>query len=298
MPRREVAEIAILKTPQWDSQPLEAWARQYAPGNLITLDGKQTHYAVKGSGKPVILIHGFFFDGTLWCRNLDVLAQSYRVYVLDLWGFGYSARITQPSYERYSEQLAAFMQALGIEQATLIGQSLGGGVAIQFSAQFPDKVDKLILVDSAGLPNPDPFSARLFKIRGVGECLMALPGNAIRKKMLKDFFLYQAEAIPSALFRQLTWFQRIVGTSAAALALMRRGGADKLEAALRRLATLDLPVLVIWGAQDRAIPLALGRRLHQMLPGSTFLIVPDAGHIPNLEQPDLFNSQVATFLRG
>ncbi|MDP1929462.1 MAG: alpha/beta hydrolase [Thiobacillus sp.] len=291
-----MASTVTQKAPPWDSQPLEAWAGQYATGNLISIDGKQTHYVVKGSGKPVILIHGAFFDGTVWCHNLDALAQSCRVYVLDLWGFGYSARISQPSYELYSDQLAAFMQALNIEKATLIGQSLGGGVAIQFSVQFPDKVDKLVLVDSAGLPNPDPFSARIFKLKGVGEYLMAFPGNTIRQKMLKNFFLFKPETIPPALFRRLTWFQRIAGTSVAALALMRLGFADKLEAALLRLAALDLPVMVVWGAQDRAIPLALGQRIHQMLPHSKFLIIPAAGHVPNLEQPALFNSQVTAFL--
>ena len=293
-----MAASARANAPSWDTQPLDAWTARYAPGQLICLNGKQTHYVVKGTGKPVILLHGFFFDGTLWCRNLDALALSFKVYVLDLWGFGYSERITEPSYECYVEQLAAFMQALGIEKASLIGQSLGGGVAMQFSVQFPGKVDQLVLVDSAGLPNPEPFSARLFKVRGVGERLMAIPGYAIRRRMLRDFFLYRAEAVPPDLFRRLTWFQRIAGTSAAALALMRLGFADKLEAVVQRLAALDMPVLVVWGGQDRAIPLALGRRIHQMLPRSALVVIPDAGHVPNLEQPDAFNSQVIAFLRG
>jgi pimeloyl-ACP methyl ester carboxylesterase len=293
-----MAESVSGSTPSWDSQSLDAWTARYASGQLIGLNGRQTHYLVKGTGKPVILLHGFFFDGTLWCRNLDALAQSFTVYVLDLWGFGYSERITEPSYEAYVEQLAAFMQALDIEKASLIGQSLGGGLAIQFSVQFPGKVDKLVLVDSAGLPNPEPFSARLFKIRGVGERLMAIPGNAIRSRMLRDFFLYRAETVSPDLFRRLTWFQRIAGTSASALALMRCGFADKLEAAVQRLAALDLPVLLVWGAQDRAIPLALGQRMHHMLPSSRLAIIADAGHVPNLEQPDDFNSQVVPFLRG
>lgn len=156
------------QTARWDTQPLDLWTTHYADGHTITLAGRQTHYVVKGTGKPVILIHGSFFDGTLWCRNVDALVESCRVYVLDLWGFGYSAPIAQPGYDQYAEQLAGFMHAMGLERATLIGHSLGGGVAVRFSVKLPERVEKLVLVDCAGLTNPDPFTARLFKLHGVG----------------------------------------------------------------------------------------------------------------------------------
>lgn len=283
--------------PRWDSQPLAAWTADYAAGMLLSLDGMQTHYVAMGAGKPVILLHGFFFDSTLWCRNLEHLARSHRVYAFDLWGFGYSARTTQPSYALYSVQLAAFMQALDIEQATLVGQSLGGGVAIQFSVRHPDKVDKLVLVDSAGLANPDPVAARLFRVPGIGEALLNFPGNALRMKMLKDFFLHRPDTVSPELFRHLTWSQKIAGTTASALALMRLGFADKLEGVLPRLAALDLPTLIVWGAQDRAVRPALGQRLHQALPGSILSVIQNAGHVPNLEQAELFNARVDAFLR-
>jgi pimeloyl-ACP methyl ester carboxylesterase len=281
---------------RWDTQPLSVWTAQYADGLTVTLAGRQTHYVVKGTGKPVILIHGSFFDGTLWCHNVDALAESSRVYVLDLWGFGYSAPIAQPSYEQYAEQLAEFMHVMGLERATLIGHSLGGGVAVLFSVKFPERVEKLVLVDCAGLTNPDPFTARLFKLHGVGEILMNLPGDALRKKMLKDFFLYKPKALSPPLFRKLTWFQKIHGTTATALTLMRLGFADKLEETFQRLARLNLPIMIIWGAKDRAIPLVVGQRIHQLLPGSAFFIIQDAGHIPNLEQPIEFNARLKAFL--
>ena len=251
-----------------------------------------------GAGEPVILIHGFFFDSLLWCGNITALAKSYRVYAIDLWGFGYSARATpQLSYDLYSQQIHAFMKEMGIEKATLVGQSLGGGVAIQFSVKFPEMVKKLVLVDSAGLENPEPFAARLFRMPGVGELLMNFPVNAVRKKMLKDFFLHKPGTIPADLFERLTWFQKIEGTTFNALALMRLGFADKLKGSLQRLAEFNLPIMVVWGAQDNAIHVALGRQIHHELPGSLFFIIQNAGHVPNLEQPEMFNSIVETFLR-
>lgn len=285
-------------TVRWDSQPLAAWTARHAAGELITLDGMQTHYIVKGAGKPVILLHGFFFDSTLWCRNLDHLARTHRVYALDLWGFGYSARTTQPGYALYSRQLAAFMQALGIERASLVGQSLGGGVAIRFATDHPDRIDKLVLVSSAGIRNPEPFAARLFALPGIGEVLLNLPGDALRRKMLKDFFLYRPDKLPPDMFGRLTESQRIAGSTAAALAFMRKGFADRLEAELPRLAAHRLPTLVVWGAQDRSIRLSLGQRLHRALPGAALCVIQDAGHAPNLEQPEVFNAEVDAFLRG
>lgn len=293
-----MGKAPLPKNAGWDSQSLDAWTAKYAAGQIITLNGRQTHYVAKGEGPPVILLHGAFFDSTLWDRNLEFLARTCRVYALDLWGFGYSARTPQPSYALYSLQLAAFMQALGIEKATLIGQSLGGGAAIQFGVEFPEKVDKLILVDSAGLANPGPPAARFFKLRGVGEALMSFPGDGLRKKMLKDFFLFEAETLSPELFERLTRFQKIAGTAASALAVMRSGFANALEDVLPRLAALGVPTLILWGAQDRSIPLKLGRRMHQILAGSSFYVIQDAGHAPNLEQPDLFNSRVEAFLHG
>jgi pimeloyl-ACP methyl ester carboxylesterase len=109
-----------------NSQPLDEWSDKYAPGKFIELGGLSTHYIEKGSGEPVIFLHGFFFDHNMWNASIDVLAEKYKVYALDLWGFGYSTR--EPldyGYPLYTKQLHKFMDALGIQKASLIGQSMG-----------------------------------------------------------------------------------------------------------------------------------------------------------------------------
>ncbi|MBT9590416.1 MAG: alpha/beta hydrolase [Thiobacillus sp.] len=286
------------KAIKWDTQALALWTRQYAHGHIISLAGKQTHYAVKGTGRPVILIHGVFFDSLLWQHNMDALAESHCVYAIDLWGFGYSTRDVTASYEPYIEQLAAFMQALGLEKASFVGHSIGGGIAALFSARFPEQVEKLVLVDSAGLANPEPFAARFFKLPWIGEKLMNLPGDQLRLTMLKALFLHRAETLPPAQYRQLTWFHKINGTTAVALAIMRHGFVDTLESTFRQLAKLNLPTMIIWGAQDRAIPLEIGQRMHQLLPGSTLITIEEAGHLPNLEQSAAFDAHLTAFLNA
>ena len=281
----------------WDSQPLAPWIRSDCGGETITLGGWQTHYQALGEGPAVILIHGFFFDHTCWQRNIEVLARRYRVYALDLWGFGYSTRDPLPySYPLFAAQLLAFMDRLNIDRAALVGQSLGGGVAIEFSVRHPDRVSQLVLVDAAGMPNPEPFTARMFMLRGVGEALLRLPVDSIRRRMLDDFFLYDPGSVTPALFQDLVRSQKIRGTIAAALALMRLRFADKLEAGIQQLAGRPIPTLIVWGEHDRAILPQIGLKMHALLPDSEFASIPSAGHVPNLEQPETFNRLLLEFI--
>ena len=108
----------------WNSQPLEDWTNKYATGKVIELDGLPTHYVEKGSGEPVILIHGFFFDSYMWNKNIDILAKRFKVYAIDLWGFGYSTR--EPldyGYPLYTQQLLGPSQNSGhTEQPSCIRQ--------------------------------------------------------------------------------------------------------------------------------------------------------------------------------
>lgn len=281
----------------WDSQPLKLWTETHAKGEVTTIDGKQTHYIVKGNGPSIILIHGFLFDSSCWQYTIDTLARNYRVYAIDLWGFGYSTREPlQLSYQLFSNQILFFMDQLNIDHTVLVGQSLGGGIAMTFAVEHPDRVSQLVLVDAAGLPNPEPISARMFMLPGVGEFLLRLPVDAIRRRMLNDFFLFDPAVITPEQFQLLFWSQKIAGSIASALSIMRGRFADKLEASIKQLATTAVPILVIWGENDRAISPEIGRSMHACLPDSEFVLLESAGHVPNLEQPQAFNRALLAFL--
>ncbi len=121
----------MVKFIPWNSQPLDKMADRHANGKFIELDGNTTHYIEKGEGDPVILIHGFFYDSYMWNNNIDVLAEKFKVYAIDLWGFGYSTREPMDyGYPLYARQLDLFMDALNLPHASLIGQSMGGGTII------------------------------------------------------------------------------------------------------------------------------------------------------------------------
>jgi len=281
----------------WDSQPLDAWADQHAQGNFIDLDGHQTHYLEQGAGEPVILIHGFLYDSYLWADNIAALAERFKVYALDLWGFGYSSR--EPlayGYPLFAEQVLRFMDSLGIERASLVGQSMGGGTAIQFCVRHRDRVNKLLLVASAGLPNQLPLTGKIFNLPGVGKFLMGLKTDAIRKKNLADLWIHDQAMLTEAYFEQAMRFQKIQGSSQVMLTILREQFFNTLSQEIRQLAEMDVPILLVWGREDKAVPLRLGQEMERLLPGSRLEIIDGTGHVPNYERAELFNRLALDFL--
>jgi pimeloyl-ACP methyl ester carboxylesterase len=281
----------------WDSQPLEEWADKYAQGEFIDLDGHLTHYVEKGEGEPVILIHGFNYDCNIWAENMDALAEGFKVYAIDLWGFGYSTR--EPldyGYQLYADQILDFMDGLDIQNASLVGQSMGGGTAILFCTQHRDRVNKLLLVDPAGMPNPMPLVGKVFKLPKVGEFFMRLKTDTVRKKNLADLWIHNKDLITRDYFDNITRFQKVEGSNSAILAVLRKDFFDKLSDEIHNLAQVDVPILIVWGRQDEAIPLSKGEEMHNICKGSCLEIIDNAGHVPNYEQAETFNQMAVEFL--
>jgi pimeloyl-ACP methyl ester carboxylesterase len=223
----------------WDSQPLELWSEKYAEGKQIEVDGHVIHFIEKGAGSPVLMVHGFFLDSQMWAPNIDALAEHFHVFAMDLWGFGYSTREPMDySYQLYADQVLGFMDALGIERASIIGQSMGGGTAMLFCIQHRNRVDKLVLVDAAGMPDNLPLTAKFLNFAGVGKFLMGLRTNAIRKKNLADFWIHRRENLTDEYFEQTTRFHKIEGTGQAMLSILRKKFFYSLGEEIPKLAAL------------------------------------------------------------
>lgn len=281
----------------WSSQPIGEWSSRYASGKFVDLDGIRTHYIEKGSGPPVILVHGFFFDTFMWNRNIDALAEKFTVYALDLWGFGYSTRAPLDfGFPLYARQLGLFMDAMAIPKASLVGQSMGGGTIVEFTVSNRSMVERIVLADAAGMPNPLPMIGKISNLPGVGELMYRLPGNLMRQVTLNNTFIHDRQTITDEFLENATRFHKIKGSNEVMLEITRKNFFDKLESRIHQLAELDVPTLVIWGKQEKAIPLPVGRRLHEALAGSRMEIIEEAGHCPMIDQPDIFNELVLEFL--
>ena len=281
----------------WNSQPLDEWARKYAAGKFIDLDGYSTHYIEKGEGEPVILVHGFLYNSYTWNNNIDALADRFKVYALDLWGFGYSTR--EPldyGYPLYADQLLKFMDALNIQKASLVGHSMGGGTCIFFSVQHRERVNKVILVDPAGMPNPLPLIGKIANLPKVGEFLLGLKGNFYRKMVLSTTFIYDKGFITDSYFENVTRFHKIKGTTEVLLKILRKQFFHTLLDEIRRLGEIDVSILIIWGRHDKAVPSECGQEMHKILRGSRLEIFEQMGHCPHDEQSQKFNQLALDFL--
>jgi len=279
----------------WNRQSLDVMREKCANGKFIELNGHSTHYIEKGEGPAVILVHGWFHDSQMWNRNIDVLAMRFKVYAIDLWGFGYSTReIMDWGYPLYASQLIEFMDALSINRASLVGQSMGAGASMLLCTQYPGRVDKLVLVSPAGLPNSSSFIDKLALRRYLKELLLNLDNS--RRLILKTMFIYNENSIAAGYFEELTRFHEVSGTNEVLLAILRKNFFGTLPFKIDCLSAIGIPILIVCGRHDKSISLKLVEKMHGMLKGSRLEVIEQSAHCANYEQPDRFNKVVTNFL--
>ena len=275
-------------------------ACQTAPGRFIDLPLGRCHLVESGEGPPLILLHGFLYSTFMWEPVMAELAKHFRVIAVDLMGWGYSARDDGRDYNSglYAQQLEQVMDSLGLERASLVGQSMGGGTAIRFAAEHSARIERIVLVDAASLPNPPAIAAHIFALPFVGELLLTAGGNTLLAKNLKDLWFYQHDKVTPAYVERVAYPLRIQGSSWTALNILRTldFGCQTLE--VRALGRTTIPTLLVWGREDRAVPLPVGQTMHSMLPGSELFIIDRAGHSPHEEEPQAFLERAIPFLKG
>lgn len=287
------------------ADPLPPWfdSIERLPLNSITVKGHRIAYLDQGQGPPVILIHGFGGSMWQWEYQQAALAGQFRVITPDLLGAGLSDK---PEIEYRPDQLleflTGFMDALHIPQAVMIGNSMGAGLAIGLALDYPTRVSSLILID--GLPARvmdhlgSPSLRRALTtpapswIVSVGNWLF---GGSLLESTLREFIhdpalLTQAVLDRSNRNRQRPGLFRALLTVGTNLPLWERDFAP-------RIGTIAHRTLIIWGEEDRVFPIKAGDELHQMIARSQYIRVPNAGHIPQWEQPDVVNAKILSFLQ-
>jgi pimeloyl-ACP methyl ester carboxylesterase len=270
----------------------------------VELHGHRVIYRIAGSGPPVVLIHGMVNSSRHWESVALRLAESHTVIAPDLIGHGDSATPRGDySLGAHAASIRDLLAAIGIESATVVGHSLGGGVAMQFFYQFPQRTERLVLVSSGGLGHEVSPLLRGAALPGAAP-LLAL---ATRPRVL-SLLLGASERMRARGSSKSVYLRAIVR----ALQPLQRPGARKAflqtlrsvidvngqrVSARDRLYLLDaMPTMIVWGARDNTIPVAHGRQTHEAVPGSRFEILPRAAHFPNLEDPDGLAAVLRDFL--
>ncbi len=268
-----------------------------------TLHGRVVTYAEAGEGPVLLLIHGLGGSYENWAEVIAPLARTHTVIAPDLPGHGSSA----PGSGDYSvgamaSTLRDLLLVLGRQRATLVGHSLGGGVAMQFSYQFPEMVERLVLVSSGGLgpevsvilraaalPGADLFIAATAEAGRrigppVGRALKAvgLRPNADLAEVLRG---YAALVDPERRAAFLATVRAVIGV-----------GGQRVDATDRLYLAEAIPVLIVWGAEDRIIPVSHGEDAHRHIPASRFEVFERVGHLPQIEAPLRFVGLLEEFL--
>ena len=281
------------------SQNLDAQARTGTLGSFIELPDGFVHYELSGSpdGQMIILVHGFSVPFFIWEPTLEALtAAGLRVLRYDLYGRGYSDRPEGVyDFDLFDNQLANLLMALDIHQPVdLVGLSMGGRIAVVFTARHTSLVRKLGLIDPLCPFVPQPLTARLAQLPGLGEGLVNLFGKQIFYSQLpKDF--YRPENCPPEFQEKFLQQLKYRGYKRALLSTLRNMG--DMPQPYYQVGELDLPVLLIWGRHDHTIPVSAINMLREAIPQAEFHVIEEAGHIPHYERPEIVNPILIDFLK-
>ena len=270
----------------------------------IELHGRRVIYRVAGSGPPVVLIHGMLNSSSHWRSVALNLAAEYTVVAPDLIGHGDSAAPRGDySLGAHAASIRDLLAAIGIDRATIVGHSLGGGVAMQFFYQFPQRVERLVLISSGGLGREVSPLLRTAALPGMSALLsltihprlvgrLSEAGRRLRERGTSAGVYLQAIA------RALRPLENADARGAFLHTL--RSVIDvhgQRVAATDRLYLLEsIPTLIVWGERDNTIPIEHGRLAHDAIPRSSFRTLPLAAHFPHLEDPDGLSALLRAFI--
>jgi triacylglycerol lipase len=251
----------------------------------IRVFGQTIKYYDVGSGPPLLLIHGMGGDADEWAFCFEPFSQSHRVIAPDLMGFGRSSKpLIDYTIAGFVEMVAEFLRNLQIDRATVLGESLGGWIASALALKSPATVDKLILVDAAGVWGDIaglPIDVRVSTRAHLGDVFRLLFHD---KRLATELLINMAYELH---------LERGDGYTIASVVQRQQDGRERLDGVI---AQLNTPTLIVWGEQDEMIPLAVGQNLHSRIPGSKLEVIPQCGHLPALEKPAEFVRCVIGFL--
>ena len=270
----------------------------------VTLHGHTVTYLTAGQGPIVLLVHGMAGSGETWKHVLPELARRFTVVAPDLLGHGGSAKPAgEYSIGAHANLLRDLLVALGHERATLVGQSLGGGVVMQLAYQFPERCERLVLVSSGGLGREVSPLLRGLAVPGVEQVFPLVCSPAIRSAGTRlARWIGGAVVRPTPAVEEMWRSYASLADPDTRRAFFRTlravvdPGGQSVSAIDRLYLASKVPTLIVWGARDSLIPVDHGLAAHAAIPGSRLEIFEDAGHFPHCEAPERFMDALVRFI--
>jgi pimeloyl-ACP methyl ester carboxylesterase len=262
------------------------------------------HYLTGGAGPPVVLLHGGGLDSAelSWRETIPALTESHTVYAPDLPGYGRSAPpSTQPSVGGYVAVLGSFLDAVGVDRAALVGISMGGAIALGFALDHPDRVGRIVAVDSYGLGGTVPGGAlsvaftRIPYLSGLTWALLRRSRRLTAATL--GGIVARGNRTPALVDEVYEELQRPGGAEAWRAFQREEVGFDGLRTNyVERLPDLSMPALFVHGERDPLVPVAWSVRASTLAPDADVRVLRDCGHWPPRERPEAFNAVIQPFL--
>lgn len=270
----------------------------------LTIHGHKVAYRTSGEGPVVLLIHGMAGSATTWKQVMPALSRDFTVLAPDLPGHGSSDKPTGDySIGAFATTLRDLLVALGHDHCTVVGQSLGGGIAMQFAYQYPERCERLVIVGSGGLGREVNPILRFLTLPGAESVLKLASASQIRGAIESIGTLASRIGLQPAPYVAELWRSYVSladdPTRKAFLRTLRavidRSG-QAVSAANRLHLVADIPTLIVWGDADPIIPLDHAHAAHAAMPGSRLEIFEGVGHYPHCEAPELFVEVLSQFI--
>ena len=271
----------------------------------MVLHGQRVSYRTAGSGPALLLLHGIANSSDTWARVAPLLSDHFTIIAPDLLGHGESATPRGDySLGAHASGARDVVTALGHERVTVVGHSLGGGIAMQFAYQFPERTERLVLVSSGGLGRDVHMLLRAATLPVAADYVLPALTSRRLVGLGRDVagLLARVGLRPSADIAVLArGFAELdnAGSRQAFLQTLRavvEPGGQRVSANSRLTLAATLPSLIVWGKQDSIIPVAHGAAAHEAMPGSRFVVFEDAGHMPQEAQPHHFAAVLKEFV--
>jgi pimeloyl-ACP methyl ester carboxylesterase len=268
------------------------------------LNGHEFSYLDSGKGPALLFIHGLTGSQRNWAHLVDALDHDHRVLAPDLFGHGASAKVIGDySLGAHAATLRDLLDMLGIDRVTLIGHSFGGGIAMQFSYLFPERVERLVLVDSGGMGRDVSALLRAATLPGAELVLPVITSSWVRGRVEAAARIltrggWQASPETTEIWRGFTSLAD-TDTRRAFLATTRAvidPGGQTVTAHDHLPMAIQIPTLVVWGTKDRMIPAWHATTAHQAIAGSRVELFVGAGHFPHLDDPERFAEVLSDFM--
>lgn len=272
--------------------------------DYLYVGGYKIRYTEKGKGAPLVFIHGLGASIEWWQFNMDALSKKYRVIAFDFLGFGYSSKPEiKFSLDLIPEFMHSFLDAFDLPKASLVGNSLGGFIAFHSALKMPDRIDRLILVDSAGFGSKLSIILRLGSVFPLGEIALAMRNRQTTRMLLSQLF-YDHEKIPFHLIDCVLRIFNLPLTGKACLQVLRTGvNIRGLKEAIwlqvvESAASLPHKTLIIWGEHDRITPVGQAFLAKSLIKDSRLHVFKKCGHLPQVEWPEKFNRAILDFMES